>query len=86
MEWKPEKTTPGPFANPNIGPTTSAVFDPNAGPYGSIYWGGFDGTPLGPGHGHGSGHPGGPRKPVADMLGNVALRGAGIQARNMPRW
>lgn len=79
-------TTPGPFANPNNGPDSSAVFDPNAGPQGSIYWGGFDGTPLGPGHGHGSGYPGGERPPVADMLGNVALRGAGVQAPNQPRW
>lgn len=78
--------TPGPFANPNHGGPTPATFDPNAGPYGSLYEGGFDGTALGPGHGHGSGFPGGARPSVADMLGNVANHGAGVQAPNMPRW
>jgi hypothetical protein len=76
----------GPFANPNNGPDASAVFRPHSGPQGSIFWGGFDGTPTGPGHGHGSGLPGGERPAVSDMLGNVALRGAGVEVLNQPRW
>ena len=79
-------STPGPFANPNRDGMSPAHYNPSSGPVGSLYWGGFDGTPYGPGHGHGSGFPGGERPPVADMLGNIANRGAGVETPNMPRW
>jgi len=71
----------GPFANPNYNPTP---------PPGQEFWGGMpqphtqaygEGAYIG--HGH-NGHD--PRLPVADFLGNVALRGAGVDVHNQPRW
>ena len=71
----------GPFANPNYSRTP---------PPGQVFWGG---TPV-PGNPHpgaypGHGHDGPvPRMPVADWLGNIAVKGAGVGIPGVqsPRW
>ncbi len=73
----------GIFSNPNYSPTP---------PPGETFWGGMpqphtEHLPPGAHIGHGHDGPN-PRLPVADFLGNVANRGAGVEIPGTPtpRW